>query len=285
MFGYVRPWVPDLRVRDYEYYRALYCGLCRAMKKTTGALSAFSLNYDMVFLLMARLLYGERRIDFVRRRCMAHPFRRHREAAVTEAFCDTARISAILTAAKNRDDLSDERGAKRFRARLLSLFLGRAERRARMPELAACFSVYLSQLSALEAEKTPSVDAPAELSGRLLGEAFAYGMKEGRDTLYELGFRLGRVVYKIDALDDYAEDVKKDRYNPYRCLYGDGEMTYDNRLMALSGIRLEMERIEDTLSHLPFDGCEEIEAIMKNILYLGLDARLAPERKRNEGSV
>ena len=285
MFGYVRPWTPDLRVRDYEYYRALYCGLCRAMKETTGVLSSFTLNYDMVFLLMVRLLYKEKTVSFVRRRCMAHPLRRHREAAVTESLKETARLSAILTAAKNRDDLSDERGAKRLRARLLSLPLGHAEKRAKCPALRETLSVLLSELSQLEAEKTPSVDAPAELSGKLLGEVFAYGMDGGRDRLYELGCRLGRVIYKIDALDDYAEDVRRDRYNPYRCLYGDTPMTYENRMTAVRGIRLEMELLEDTVSRLPFGDCEEIEAIVKNILYLGLDARLAPERKQHEGSV
>ena len=285
MFGYVRPWNPDLRVRDYEYYRALYCGLCRAMKQTTGVLSSFTLNYDMVFLLMVRLLYKEKGVSFVSRRCMAHPFRRHREAAVTESLRETARLSAILTAAKNRDDLSDERGARRLRARLLSLPLGRAEKKARMPALAQRLTEHLTELSALETAKTASVDAPAELSGRLLGDVFAYGVADGRDALYELGFRLGRVIYKIDALDDYREDVARDRYNPYRCLYGDRPMTYENKKAAISGIRLEMELLEEAVLRLPFGESDEIEAIVKNILYLGLDARLAPERKQNEGSV
>ena len=42
MFGYVKPWLPELRVREEATYRALYCGLCRTMKKTVGRLSTLS---------------------------------------------------------------------------------------------------------------------------------------------------------------------------------------------------------------------------------------------------
>ena len=31
MFGYVRPYRPELRVREDEYYKGTYCGLCKAM--------------------------------------------------------------------------------------------------------------------------------------------------------------------------------------------------------------------------------------------------------------
>ena len=31
MFGYIRPVERELRIRESEYYRALYCGICTAM--------------------------------------------------------------------------------------------------------------------------------------------------------------------------------------------------------------------------------------------------------------
>ena len=56
MFGYVRPYVPDLRVREHELYRAVYCGLCRSMGKHTGCASSFTLSYDFVFLAAVRMV-------------------------------------------------------------------------------------------------------------------------------------------------------------------------------------------------------------------------------------
>ena len=55
MFGYVKPVVTELLVKEYEFYKATYCGICRSMKKNTGALSNVTLSYDSVFLPSVRL--------------------------------------------------------------------------------------------------------------------------------------------------------------------------------------------------------------------------------------
>ena len=36
MLGYVKTDSQELRMREYQYYRALYCGLCHRMGKCTG---------------------------------------------------------------------------------------------------------------------------------------------------------------------------------------------------------------------------------------------------------
>ena len=50
MFGYVRPYKPELKVRDYESFRAMYCGLCRTLRKRHGVTGRLTLSYDMTFL-------------------------------------------------------------------------------------------------------------------------------------------------------------------------------------------------------------------------------------------
>ena len=47
MFGYVKPYVPELKVKENEFYRATYCGLCRALGRKSRFLS-FTLSYDFV---------------------------------------------------------------------------------------------------------------------------------------------------------------------------------------------------------------------------------------------
>ena len=49
MYGYVRPDKGELRVREYELFRAVYCGLCQALRERYGFLSRFAVNYDMTF--------------------------------------------------------------------------------------------------------------------------------------------------------------------------------------------------------------------------------------------
>jgi hypothetical protein len=63
LFGFVKPFVPQLRVGEYEFYRGAYCGLCRSMNKCTGAVSSLTLSYDMVFFALVRsVLAGDKYI-------------------------------------------------------------------------------------------------------------------------------------------------------------------------------------------------------------------------------
>ena len=57
MFGYVKPVVKELLVKEHEFYKATYCGICRSMKQHTGGLSIATITYDSVFLVLARMAY------------------------------------------------------------------------------------------------------------------------------------------------------------------------------------------------------------------------------------
>ena len=59
MFGYVKPKREELKIKDDAFYKATYCGICRAMKRHTGALSNITLSYDSVFLALIRMIYLE----------------------------------------------------------------------------------------------------------------------------------------------------------------------------------------------------------------------------------
>ena len=47
MYGYVRPDKGELKVSEYELYRAAYCGLCHALKKRCGFGARMALSYDL----------------------------------------------------------------------------------------------------------------------------------------------------------------------------------------------------------------------------------------------
>ena len=54
MFGYVRPYKPELKVKEYELFRAAYCGLCWSLKEKYGADAGFN-----SFLAIFRIRYAE----------------------------------------------------------------------------------------------------------------------------------------------------------------------------------------------------------------------------------
>ena len=64
LFGYVLPYQADLKVWQWQAYRAYYCGLCMQLKERYGFLPRFVLNYDFVFLVLQTLFKGTRSVKF-----------------------------------------------------------------------------------------------------------------------------------------------------------------------------------------------------------------------------
>lgn len=276
MFGYVKPVVGEMLVREHEFYKATYCGICRAMKKHTGPLSNVTLSYDSVFLALVRMLYIKD-ADFKaeNKRCIAHPLKKRPMLKENSAIEYTARAFAVLTYYKMRDDISDEGGWKKLGATMLSPITSSARSRAELSAIEAIVSDGLSKISDLEKGGCASVDMPAAIFGDVLGEIFAYGL-EGRDGIVprEVGRHLGRFIYAADAAEDYEEDRKSGKYNPFVLLYDGNPLTSENRESIRCGLLLECRALEGAVNLLPFGSRKTIENIIGNVIYSGLVKRI-----------
>jgi hypothetical protein len=276
MFGYVKPVHTELLVKEYEFYRATYCGICRSMKKHTGILSNVTLTYDSVFLALVRMLFiPDAEIGAKKRRCIAHPLKSRPMVNVNSATGYTARAFALLSYYKAKDDLMDEGAGKKLMLLPVRPVLATGKRKAGIPDVAEVIKEKLAGISALEAAKTASVDEPAALFGELLGEIFSNGLS-GSDALVcrELGASLGRFIYSADAAEDYEEDRKEGKYNPYVLIYGGEALSPENKRSIKCALLLECKRMEAALNLLPFGNRRIIENILKNIIYLGLTKRI-----------
>ncbi len=279
MFGYVRPEVPSLRVREYEWYRAVYCGLCKAMGQVSGQLSRLTLQYDMTFLALVRLAVSADFPSFTRQRCVAHPIRERLMAEEHPVLRYTAACAAMLTEEKIRDDLADEVGFARLKPTLASPFTGNMVRLAGKKEpdtlaLQPYIREKLTKLGLLEAEGCDSPDRVASVFGDLLGELFAFGIDGSMGAVVRnIGVATGRFLYLCDAFDDLPEDIRQSRYNPLARLWGDmaldgdGKPTEPVKNGFLTGGLIDLEKAglaAELLPSGPF--CE----IIKNIVYLGM---------------
>ena len=150
MFGYVRIYKPELKVREYEFYRSTYCGLCRAMGRCTGQCSRLTLSYDLTFLALVRMGASGEQFCVANASCLAHPFqkRAYIRSAPTLEYCAAA--SALLNYHKIKDDISDEKGIKKAAALAALPFAAygrrRAIKRAGLSELDLRISERLSEL-------------------------------------------------------------------------------------------------------------------------------------------
>ncbi len=286
MFGYVKPVIENLLVKEHEFYKATYCGICRSMKKHTGALSTATITYDSVLLALVRMAYiPDEELGVKRRRCIAHPLKARPMLNDNSAIEYTARAFAILSYYKLMDDLGDEGFGKRLLVSTARPILTGARKKAKTPTLEEVVKAKLGEITRLEGEECPSVDEPAHLFGELLGEIFRFGLS-GEDALvtYRFGYHLGKFIYAADAAEDYDEDVRRGRYNPYAIMYGGKTLTHDNRATIKCALLLEARNIAGALNLIPFESKVTVENIVRNIVFEGLVKRLdfLGELKQND---
>lgn len=290
MFGYIRPHTPELKVREDTYYRGIYCGLCRAMGRCTGCLSRLTLSYDFTCLALIRLAATGEPITFTARRCLAHPMTRRSVAEPNEALDYCARSAALLGYHKLRDDIDDEQGWHRTRARLalpaLASMRRRADREPGMTILDGEIGDALDALHALEQANTPSVDQPADAFGTLMRALASHGLSgtEAR-VAGELGHHLGRWLYVLDALDDYADDCRLGRYNSIAAARNGAPLDDTARQSYTDALTAELMGVEAALDLFPLDANPDNAGTLRNILYLGMPRAaqkvLLPEDNRS----
>lgn len=277
MFGYVRVKHTELKVKEYEFYRGTYCGLCRSMGKCTGQCSRMALSYDFAFLALLRITFDHTPVEFEQKRCLAHPLTKRNTMKHNPSLAYCAGAAALLNYHKILDDLSDEKGMKKLRARLVYPWMAHARKKALrtgLSDLDQTIAQTLKRLSEIERAEAKSVDAPADVFGELLSAIMSYGLDGvGARIAASLGHAVGKWIYIADALDDWCEDAKKERYNPFLRLY-DGKLPtkqdYESIGMALKNELYEAEAAADLLE---FDN-EAIKEIVSNILYLGLPEKI-----------
>lgn len=270
MFGYIMPDILDLKVREYQRFRALYCGLCHELGREYGLAGRMILNYDFVFL--AALLWGEEgECGYCMRRCAVHPFRRRCVCASARALTDAAGHSVILAYWKAKDGVSDSRGVKRLSARAARSALDRAYNKAAAayPDFDGQVREHLAGLSALENGGCESIDETADKFARLLASASAAADESARRPLEQLLYHVGRIIYIADGYYDLAEDFKKGEYNPIAARFHltTGRADEETKQYVLATLMSSARLAASAFELMPKNYWT---AITENIIYLGI---------------
>ncbi len=268
MFGYVRADTLELKVKEYELYRATYCGICRAMRRCCSCTSCMALSYDSVFLALLRLTLSEETATLKRRRCIVHPLKKRTMMEGCDSIDYTARVGGVLAYEHIMDNVHDSRGLRKLGANLARPFAAHWAKKACLPtDLRDQITDALQSQSKLEAQKCDSPDDAATPFGNLLGAVCSYGVTDPakQRPAHEIGFHLGKAIYLIDAADDYPKDQKRKNYNPFLLA---GEEPQKNDLIR-TAIRMECREAYQALQLLtPTD--DNLFAILENLLVFGV---------------
>ncbi len=220
MFGYVRPYKSELRVREYEQYKAVYCQLCRTLEREYGWLAKFSLSYDCTFYALLALSVSGTVPGECAGRCVANPLKKCRYLTSSgEEYQKAAALSVLLTYHKLQDDRDDGGFWKSLGCRLLLPLGSRKAKRAgaRYPFLRETAQNAMDAQKAAEAARA-GIDQCAEPTAHMLAELFRElgDEKSGQSAaLEQFGYFLGRWVYLMDAADDLEADLRDGSFNPF----------------------------------------------------------------------
>lgn len=274
MFGYVRPFKGELKISEYELFKAVYCGLCHSLGRRHGLPARFVLNYDMTFFA-AVLLAVKEETSVCGRRCIVSPLRKKNAACPSASSDLAADLTVLLTFFKLEDNIRDSKGFARAAASVKKLALMPFFRRARRkrPLLSERIGESVNTLTQLEKERSPSIDRTADAFASILSYAVeeAEADEQTIRILRTMFYHIGRWLYIIDACDDYQSDITKGLFNPIACRYGIAESVLPRDVK---------DEIELTLSHSMAAAASAFELIdwksweglLANIIYKGLNA-------------
>jgi hypothetical protein len=274
MFGYVTPFKMEMKIKDYEKFKAYYCGLCNSIKSNYGNLPRLTLNYDMTFLAVLLDSLSEDKYNFTEFKCLMHPLKKrlmlNNNAALDyAAFCNTT-----LAYYKLMDDVQDNKSSK---SKVFSMFLKNYLKKSKVEDKVVMeyTKEKLLLLNTLEANYNDiSLDELSHVFADLTGFIVSFYYKEAtfKENLYWLGYNLGKWIYIIDAYDDLEKDMKDNSFNAINSLLNTEHLDFKS-FSVLIKPRIDFILVscaEQCLKYLNTLPLIKNEDILYNILELGL---------------
>lgn len=279
MFGYVTINKPELKIKEYETYKGVYCTLCKAMGKEYGLLSRFLLSYDGAFYVMYKLGLTNDEIKVSNSHCSFNPCKKCMKITCDNNIYQLAcAITVILAYFKLVDNLHDSNFFKKIILYILYPYFSFINNKAKKkyPDLFDIVNKGMAEQFALEKESDISIDKSAHPTAEILSRLFAYGeADDNKENAQQFGYQLGRVVYFLDAFDDYDKDIKENSFNPFK--------NCDDIIeISTHTINMSIGALTESFKKHTFDN---FSAIIENIIYDGLNLQMDRIIKKYRGDI
>lgn len=270
VFGYLQVQKSELLVREFDAYKAVYCGLCKQMGKDYSFLTRLSLSYDATFYTMIMMSLEKSCTGFKDGRCRFNPLKKCKFAkSKSDCYSKAAALSVITAYYKLIDDKKDGGFFKRLLSGLIKPFFGHWHKKAKKlyPELEAAVSKMMEAQSQVELGNSAGIDASAHPTAEMLATVLSL---EGTDdmqkrVLYEFGYHIGRWVYLMDAADDLEKDKKHHNFNPFLNVETDNIADYQTGVLNQS-----LARAYDAYNLLVFI---DFKGILDNMMLYGFPSK------------
>ena len=277
MFGYIRADKPEMKVKEFEMYKAVYCSLCKELGKSYGFLSRLTLSYDFTFLALLNMSLKDGCNTIERKRCAFNPLKKCNYCKETDDLKMPSAAAMIMLYYKIKDNIADEKGIKKLGYYCLLPIFGGAYKKAKKnnPLLEEIVSEYINSQTKLEKENCNQLDKVADPTAKALSKIFMLCSDDETEKriLERLGYCLGRYIYLLDAACDLEKDIKTNSYNVLKFERSEDKQKYIK------------ERIVPQLYFCVNEACKAFELlefkkykhILGNIIYLGLEQTFKKE--------
>lgn len=275
MFGYVKAKKSELRVWEFETYKAVYCSLCRQLGKAYGPIARLTLSYDFTYLALLCIALEDGTCTFSKKRCAFNPLKRCNYCTNCQPQLELVSAAAmVMVYYKLLDNIEDSSGIKSLFYKLLKPYFKAKHKKAAKayPHINEIVENYITEQERLENAGCCDLDRIAEPTSDALGKIFKLisDDKNEQRALYQLGYGLGKWIYLCDLGDDLEKDIKSGAFNP---LKGDISKNTD----PLEYAKARLTPLLNSCIHYAASGYEllnikKYKGILDNILYSGLPA-------------
>lgn len=269
MFGYIVPDKPEMKMKEYDLFKAFYCGICKNMGKNCGNVSRLALNYDCTFLALILTAISDIKPVLTKKRCLLNPFRKKNiiQSPVIEYAAD---MNAVLAYHKLKDNIRDERDLKSI---MVFGFFAFANRRMRKkyPQISKTIEENLGKLSEMEKEGFDNLDEICEPFCNIMQKIMVYEPfikdKSMIEPLKWMGYNMGKWIYIMDAYDDLVKDAKKGSFNPLIAKYKEDCWSQETKERIKVILFYSLDQIVKAYNLLDVD---KVKGIVENIIYSGM---------------
>jgi hypothetical protein len=272
MFGLMRAKKCGMTDAEKDFRRLNYCGTCKTIGSLYGQKSRVLLNHDTVFLAEILTALSDENVaswgkSYQSYNCLSLP---KSEMPLSLRFAATTNL--FLTEFKLADHVADEKKRRyEFAQKSFSKEFKRAENTLESWNfpLAEVKTILQSQNSReksavgknieeiLENLAAPTVDTTAIFFAE---GAKIVGKSDAANQMRELGAAFGKLVYLLDAFEDYAKDYSKNQFNAIRAAFDLNEKRISSaaKRKTISILRALENEIGDKIRHLPINENQKI---------------------------
>lgn len=270
MFGYITPNLKELKVREYDTYKAYYCGLCKVLGSRYGVLLKNALSNDCTFLALLLASLDETRDEARGAHCIFHPTRKLAVINDNTYLSYAADINVLLTYYKLKDN-SDDEGSITSKIGAIGIKGSLNKAKKNSPKAAECIEQSLKKLSKLEKEKCDDIDIVSEVFAKMMeGIAVnAPGAEPFKLQLKWLFYNMGKYIYLLDAVDDLFSDEKENSYNVFLLQHKDKtakEVAVEIMENVKYNLAMSLNEASKAFELLPIN---KNEGILRNVIYDG----------------